>query len=172
MDQQREDDRRRFAEESERRLHDVHLQMEHLQRLVAGHSTATTPARATNTESIKLTKLGEGDDVEAYLTTFERIMEVNEVNRERWQFQLAPQLTGKAQQAYAALTPDDAKSCDAVKTAILRRYNINEETHRQRFRGLKPKEDESPRELITRLQDLASRLTKEASTQGSCSISL
>ena len=98
------------AEESERCLHDVRLQMEHLQSLVAGHSTATTPTRATNTESIKLTKLGEGDDVEAYLTTFERIMEVNEVNRERWPFQLAPQLTGKAQQAYAALTPDDTPS--------------------------------------------------------------
>ena len=122
------------ADDSQRRANaasnDVHLHMEHLQSLVAGHSTATTPARATNTESIKLTKLGEGDDVEAYLTRFERIIEVNEVNRERWPFQLTPQLTGKAQQAYAALTPDDAKSYDAVKTAILRRYNINEEAYR------------------------------------------
>ena len=103
--------------------------------------------------------------MEAYLTTFERIMEVNEISRERWPFQLAPQLTGKAQQAYAALTPDDAKDYDVVRTAILRRYNINEETYRQRVRGLKPKEDESPRELrITRLQDLASRWTKDTST--------
>ena len=47
-------------------------------------------------------------------------MEVNEVNRERWPFQLAPQLTGKAQQAYAALNPDDAKIYDTVKAAILR----------------------------------------------------
>ena len=86
MDQQREDDRRRFAEESERRLHNVRLQMEHLQSLIAGHSTTTPPARAANTESIKLTKLGEDNDVEAYLTTFERIMEVNIVNREPWPF--------------------------------------------------------------------------------------
>ena len=110
---------RTITEESERRLHDVHLQMEHLLSVVAGHSTMTTPARVMNTESIKLTKLGEGDDVEAYLTTFEQIMEVNKVNRERWPFQLAPQLTGKAQQAYSALTPDDTKSYNAVKTAIL-----------------------------------------------------
>ena len=102
--------------------------------------------------------------MEAYLATFERIMEVNEMSRERWPFPLAPQLTGKAQQAYAALNPEDAKDYDAVKTAILRRYNINEETYRQRFQSLKPKEEESPRELMTRLQDLASRWTRGTTT--------
>ena len=65
-------------------------------------------------------------------TTFERIMAANEVSRERWSFQLAPQLTGKAQQAYAAFPPEDAKSYDAVKEAILRRYDITEETYCQR----------------------------------------
>ena len=91
-------------------------------------------------------------------------MEVNEVSRDRWPFQLAPQLTGKAQQAYAALPPDDAKDYDVVKTAILRRYNINKETYRQRFRAVKPKEEESPQELMTRLQDLASWWTRETAT--------
>ena len=38
----------------------------------------------TDTDSVKLTKLGEGDDIEAYLTTFERIMKALEVRRERW----------------------------------------------------------------------------------------
>ena len=51
-----------------------------------------------------------------------------------------------------------------VKTAILRRYNINEETYRQRFRAVKPKEEESPQELMTRLQDLASWWTRETAT--------
>ena len=97
-----------------------------LQNLVTGHTTATDPTRRTHAESIKLTRLGENDDVEAYITMFERIMEVD---RERWPFQLAPQLTGKAQQAYAALTPDDAKDYNVVRRAILRRYSINEETY-------------------------------------------
>ena len=165
MDRLREEDRRRYTEESERRIQDVRLQMVSLQNLVTGHTTATGPTRRTHAESIKLTRLGENDDVEAYITMFERIMEVNEVDRERWPFQLAPQLTGKAQQAYAALTPDDAKDYDVVRRAILRRYSINEETYRQRFRGLKPKEEESPQELMTRLEDLASRWTKDAMTR-------
>ena len=92
-------------------------------------------------------------------------MEAHEVNTERWSFKLAPQLTGKAQQAYAALPPDDAKSYEAVKIAILRRYNINEEIYRQRFHKLKPKEGESPQELMTRLHDLATRWTKETTSR-------
>ena len=89
----------------------------HLQDSITDRATSG-PTHRPNSDSIKLTRLGENDDVEAYLMTFERIMEVN---RERWPFQLAPQLTGKAQQAYATLNPDDAKIYDTVKAAILRR---------------------------------------------------
>ena len=162
-DRELAEDRRRQMEENERRIQEMRRQMEYLERLVTERTTLETTRRSADAESVKLTRLGESDDVEAYLTTFERIMEVNEIDRGRWPFQLAPQLTGKAQQAYAALAPEDAKDYDTVKTAILRRYNINEETYRQRFRALKPREDESPRELITRLQDLASRWTRDAS---------
>ena len=69
---------------------------------------------------MKLTRLSDSDNIEAYLTTFERIMEAHEVSRDRWSFKLAPQLTGKAQEAYAALPPHDARSYEAVKVAILR----------------------------------------------------
>ena len=163
IDRLREEERRRHVEESERRIQDLRQQVAHLQDSLADRPT-TAPRHGNGTESIKLTRLDEKDDIEAYITTFERVMEVNEVSRERWPFQLAPQLTGKAQQAYAALTPEDAKDYDAVRTAILRRYNINEETYRQRFRTLKPKPEESPQEFMTRLQDLGSRWTRETST--------
>ena len=89
----------------------------------------------------------------------------NEVSKERWSFHLAPHLTGKAQQAYAALPPEDAKTYDTVKEAILRRYDINEETYRHRFRKLRPKEGESPQELITRLKDLATRWARESNSR-------
>ena len=36
--------------------------------------------------------------------------------------------------AYTALTPEDAVVYKKVKKAILRRYEISEETYRQRFR--------------------------------------
>jgi len=58
-------------------------------------------------------------------------MRVYGVREDRWAFKLAPQLTGRAQQAYAALNADDAAKYEKVKAAILRRYDISEETYRQ-----------------------------------------
>ena len=67
---------------------------------------------------------------------------------------LAPQLTGKAQQAYAAMSSTDAGDYEALKAAILRRYDINQEAYRQRFRTATKKEEETVAELATRLRDL------------------
>ena len=143
----------------------MHRQIECLQQLVTEQSAAASSRPRNDLEPAKLTRLTENDDIKAYLKTFKRIMEAHEVNRERWSFKLAPQLTGKAQQAYAALPHDDAKSYEAVKVAILRRYNINEKTYRKQFRKLRPKEGESPQELMTRLQDLATRWTKDSASR-------
>ena len=43
---------------------------------------------------------------------------------------------------------------DEVKTAILRRYDINSESYRTRFRGARQKDGESYREVAVCLQDL------------------
>jgi hypothetical protein len=52
---------------------------------------------------VVLMKYVEGDDVEAYLTTFEPILTMHRVDRTLWVVHLAPQLAGRAKQAYAAL---------------------------------------------------------------------
>ena len=114
---------------------------------------------------IKVTKLTEADDIEAYLTTFERLMQVYEVPQERWAFKLAPQLVGKAQQAYAAPSPDDVKDYAILKKAILLRYDIIEESYRQRFRAASRKEGETNRELSARLQDVADKWTQGCNTK-------
>lgn len=51
------------------------------------------------TQGSEADKLSDSDDVEAYLTTFEQMMAAFEVDKMRWVFNLAPQLTGKTQQA-------------------------------------------------------------------------
>ena len=58
-----------------------------------------------NVPQVKLVPLIEQDDIEAYLVTFERIMEAYKVLKDHWTYHLAPQLTGRAQQAFAALPP-------------------------------------------------------------------
>ena len=83
---------------------------------------------------------------------------------DRWAFKLAPQLVGKAQQAFAVMPPDEAKDYAKLKAAILRRYDITEESYRQRFRSLVPKSGETNREVKARLQDLAEKWLKDFTT--------
>lgn len=46
---------------------------------------------------MRLTRLTDNDDIEAYLTTFDQMMWAYDITKERWAFKVAPQLTGKAQ---------------------------------------------------------------------------
>ena len=118
-----------------------HDQMTQLLTTLAGR-TAPRPT---------LTKLDVNDDVEAYLTTYERQMRAFDITEDQWSLYLAPQLTGRAQQAYAALHGDEAADYETVKTAILRRFAINSDTYRQRLRAAKLGKDEMANELRTRL---------------------
>ena len=103
---------------------------------------------------VPITRLTDEDNMEVYLTTFERQMSAHEIERERWSFGLAPYLTGRAQQAYAVLKAEVSKDYERLKAEILRRYDINEETYRQQFRAASRKPEESYCELVIRMQDL------------------
>ena len=92
-------------------------------------------------------------------------MKAYDVREERWAFKLAPQLVGKAQQAYAGMNPDEAKDYAKLKKAILRRYDVNEESYRQRFRSAARKQGETNRELAARLDDLADKWTQGCETK-------
>ena len=119
---------------------------------------------ANKLEAARPAKLTDSDDIEAYIPTFERLMAAYGVEKAHWVVRLAPQLSGKAQQAYAAMPTEEAGQYDKVKEAILRRYDINAETYRQRFRSATRKEEESYRQLAVRLGDLLAKWTKDCKT--------
>lgn len=108
-----------------------------------------------------LQKLGSEDDVKHFLATFERVAEHQGWPIEVWPTQLAGLLTGKALAAYARLSGENAASYDAVKKAILHRYDINEETHRRRFRGDRKQPEESYKNWGDRLRDHFRRWTRD-----------
>ena len=113
---------------------------------------------------VKLVPLTEQDDIEAYLVTFERVMQAYDIPNEQWTYYLAPQLTGKAQQAFAALPVEESKAYNGVKAAILLRYGVSEESYRRRFRSATRRTGETNRELALRLMDLQNKWLKSHST--------
>lgn len=101
----------------------------------------------------RLEKLTEYDDIEHFLVTFERIAAAYRWPRSDWVFRLIPLLTGKARGAYVNMDLEDAHDYDSVKDAILKKYDINPETYRQRFRSADIDPGESPKELYVRLKE-------------------
>ena len=134
-----------------------------LMRLVEqSHTPGAESARVSSHGELKLTKFSEAtDDIEAYLTMFERLVTAHHVDTTQWAYLLAPQLTGKAQQAFTAMPSASSGSYAEVKKAILKRYDINEETYRQRFRNATCKEGETYQELAVRLADLLDKWMKD-----------
>ena len=107
----------------------------------------------------KLRRLSESDDIEHILTAFERLAQAYNWPPDILVLNLAPLLTGKAQSAYANMDKKRAREYLPVKEAILKRYDINEETYRQRFRTTVKTEEESYAELGVRLTDMFNKWT-------------
>ena len=85
------EERRRRDEASAKREDEMRMQMELLKGLVEGVNKQgdATLKKLEKDREVKVTKLTEADDIEAYLTTFGRLMKAYEVPRERWTFKLA-----------------------------------------------------------------------------------
>ena len=96
-------------EESERQLELVARLMER---------TELRTRKGPSEKYVQLLRLTEKDDIETYLTTFERVMEAYEIEKSRWAFKLAPYLSGKAQQAYESLSAEDAAQYESMKEAV------------------------------------------------------
>ena len=127
QEERREEDRRRYEderhEEEQRKYEEArHVVREEERRRYEALLEKLTTGKwkvEIGPESLKRTKLNETEDIEAFLTTFKRAVEAHNVKPEKWAPILAPQLTGKGQEAYAAMENEDAKDYQKVKQAIL-----------------------------------------------------
>ena len=97
-------ERRRREEEARQHSNRIKEQMDMIRNLVESSQTAVAPSgdggrtvegHGAVREKLVLTKLSN-HDIEAFLTTFERLMTVYGVGEDRWAIKLAPQLTGRA----------------------------------------------------------------------------
>lgn len=70
-------------------------------------------------QELHMARLEDNDDIEHYLTTFERLAEVYKWPEEDWAIRLIPLLTGKARSAFVSMEPILTQDYKAVKQAIL-----------------------------------------------------
>eukprot|EP00731_Ephydatia_muelleri_P004053 Em0002g229a len=158
-----EEERQIRERENRKQMETMQTHMAALMKLVEDSQKAkvVSPKREL---SVKLVPLSDKDDIEAYLITFERVMTAQKVEESCWSQYLAPQLTGKAQLAFAALPGEDSGNYEAIKTAILQRYDITEEAYRRRFRGITRGSGETNRELSVKLMDLLRKWMKSCTS--------
>ncbi|GFO46517.1 LOW QUALITY PROTEIN: hypothetical protein PoB_007302200 [Plakobranchus ocellatus] len=100
----------------------------------------------------KLPNFQDGrDDLDIWLTRFERFAESNGWSREKWSSWLCALLTGRALDCYGRLSAEQAKDYDKVKEALMKRYDLTEDGYCRKFCTCKPAEGESPDMFIVRI---------------------
>jgi hypothetical protein len=81
------------------------------------------------------------DDLESYLTSFERISELNSWPDDKLVAILHYQLKGKALKVFAELPAEDCKIYSKIKEALFIKLQLVPESYRVQFRSLTKKTD-------------------------------
>ncbi|XP_078694909.1 uncharacterized protein LOC144923898 [Branchiostoma floridae x Branchiostoma belcheri] len=122
-----------------------------LETKLALESHSLTPAAAESTKGPKIPQFYEGEDVEVYLTTFERLATANGWPKSKWAPKLAALLSGKAREAFVQLSENDSMDYDKVKLAIYAKYELTAEEYRRRFRTSRKQPTDSYKEWLCQL---------------------
>ena len=92
------------------------------------------------------------DDLDAYLGRFEQYARVQKWPGTTWATNLSALLTGKALETYSRLHPDNVENYDALKEALLMRFQLTEDGFRERFYKSTAEDGETAGQFVTRLQ--------------------
>lgn len=97
-------------------------------------------------------KFEEGQDPDVLLKSFEKIAGLQKWDKSQWAVRLVPMLSGKALKAYSRLSDEESDNYDAIKTAILKRYELTSEAYRDKFRKCRQFSDESFKDFVVRAE--------------------
>lgn len=108
------------------------------------------PRKTGSNVKISLPRYVDGEDVEVFLCSFERLAVLHKWPKEDWTVRLVPQLSGKALQAYSRMAVYDSADYDKVKIAILDRFGLNSWLYREKFRNSRQEIGETFKEYAIR----------------------
>ena len=150
--EEREKQREREEREKERELEEREKERQfELEKIRLSDNSEASNNSRTVKKMPKLPPFGENEDMDIYLTRFERIAQANGWDREDWAVSLSALLTGKALEVYHRLNAEEAEDYEVLKEALLKRYGLTAEGFRRKLRESPPEPDETPSQYITRL---------------------
>nr|XP_055067825.1 uncharacterized protein LOC129449084 [Misgurnus anguillicaudatus] len=128
---EREKDERRFQ------LRKYELEMNAKSALSSGSDNEFGPAAPAFDvfKNIRMVPPFSEREVEKYFSHFERVAESLKWPKEFWTLLLQCVLTGRAQEVYSALTVEQSRDYETVKSTLLQAYELAPEAYRQRFRN-------------------------------------
>lgn len=148
-------EREAHDKEKERQLKILQLESDKEIKLkeleVKSIEVTTKPVLPEIKPNISLPKFDANQDIEVFLTSFERLAELHKWPKEEWPIRIVPQLSGKALEAYSRMALADSKSYDKIKRAILERFGLNAIEYRNKFRMSKQSYDETFKEYSIRI---------------------
>ncbi|XP_062899817.1 metastasis-associated in colon cancer protein 1 isoform X1 [Mobula hypostoma] len=118
------------------------------------------------TQEVRLVPPFDDTDVDRYFLHFEKVAISQEWPRDKWVVLLQSVLKGKAQQAYSALSAEDAQKYEVVKEAILRIYELVPEAYRQRFPNARKRWDRTYLEFAREMQTYCERWCASKGVEG------
>ena len=169
-DRLRAEEKEREKEEKEReeRLEAQRRQLEH-EREMERYKAEQVDIRARSTAPVDLSRVPRfcESEVEAFFLQFEKVASSLQWPEDKWAVYMQKELSGKAQEAYAALSLEQSQSYEIVKAAVLNAYELVPEAYRQRFRELKRGKDKTLVELAREKENLLDKWLRAKKVGGS-----
>ena len=91
----------------------------------------------------KLPAYQDGEDIATYLTRFERVAELLQLNKDTYAVRLGCLLTGKAAELYVSLSPEITSDYNRLKTSLLAGFKKTSDGYRLDFRSAKIRDGEN-----------------------------
>ncbi|KAL3967153.1 FMS-like tyrosine kinase 1 [Sarotherodon galilaeus] len=113
--------------------------------------------------NLRLVPTFDEKEPDAFFSLFERVAELRGWPEADCVIMLQSVLTGKAQEAYSALSASDCQSFATVKDAVLKAYELVPEAYRQRFRSWRKSDKQSHLEFA---RDLTKHFNRWCSALG------
>ena len=159
---------REEKEKEKQRQHEIEMKRLELELLKSTNTNSTSTTSSAMAGKIKTPNLPSfidyKDDLDSYLSRFERFAKSNNWDKDTWAVLLSALLTGRALDVYSRLSEDAASNYDLLKEALLKRYDLTESGFRNRFRISKPEYGETCEQYIVRLGNYLNRWIELSNT--------